>query len=82
MLSIYDVRQKDGCVRKCISFAQAIQSSCSDNDNTDIIPDSGSTSTMRKRRRDFKDDYQFFPDVFVLMGDTSRVPVLGYGTHN
>ena len=48
-LSIYDIREKDGRVRKCISFARAVPFSCSDNDNTDIIPDSDSTSTTRKR---------------------------------
>ena len=79
-LSIYDVRGKDGRVRKCISFARAIPSSCSDDGNTDIIPDSGATSTMRKHRRDFEDDYQACTNVFVLMGDASRVPVAGYGT--
>ena len=35
---------------------------------------------MRKHRRDFEDYYQACSDVFVLMGDVSCVPVLGYGT--
>ena len=45
-----------------------------------MIPDSGSTSTMRRFRRDFENDYQACSNVFVLMGDASRVPVAGYGT--
>ena len=47
-LSIYDVHEQDVSVQKCISFACHIPSSCSTDDNTDIIPDSGSTSTMTK----------------------------------
>ena len=57
-LSIYDVREQDGRVRKCISFSRHIPSSCSNAANTDMIPDSGSTSTMRRFRRDFENDYQ------------------------
>ena len=79
-LSIYNIREKDCRVQKCVSFARAVQSSCSDNDNTDTITDSGSTLTMRKRRRDFEDDYQCCSDVFTLMEDASRVLVLGYAT--
>ena len=79
-LSIYDVHEQDGKVQKCISFACHIPSSCSNAANTDIIPDSGSTSTMRRFRCDFENDYQACSNVFVLMGDASRVPVAGYGT--
>ena len=35
---------------------------------------------MRRRRRDFEDDYQPCTDVFVLMGDASRIPVIEYNT--
>ena len=77
-LSVYDCCDKDGRVRKCISFARAIPSLCSNDDNTDSIPNSGATSTMREHLRDFKDDYQACANVFVLMGDASRIPVLGY----
>ena len=47
-LSIYNCCDKDGHVRKCISLSRAILSSYSNDDNTDIIPDSGATLTMRK----------------------------------
>ena len=52
----------------------------SDDDDTDIIPDSGATSIMRCFHSDFKDDYQACTDVFVLMGDASRIHVAGYST--
>ena len=45
-----------------------------------IVPDSGATSRMRHNRGDFKDDYVRCIDVFVLMGDNSEIPVLGFGT--
>ena len=45
-----------------------------------MIPDSRSTSTMRKHCCDFENDYQACSNVFVLMGDTSHIPVHGYGT--
>ena len=77
-LSAYNLCDKDGCILKCISLARYIPLSCSDNDNN-IIPDSGGTLTMRKHQRDFEDDYQAYSDVFVLMGDGSRIPVHGYG---
>ena len=49
LLSIYDVREADGRVRKCISFARHIPTSRSNNDDDDnFIPDSGATSTMLK----------------------------------
>ena len=48
-LSIYDVCEADGRVRKCISFARYIPTSRSNNDDDDnFIPDSGATSTMLK----------------------------------
>ena len=80
MLSIYDTCDNDGRVSKCISLARAVPSSSSTDDNTDIIPDSGATSTMRRRRSNFEDDYKSCSGVFVLMGDASRIPVAGYGT--
>ena len=45
-----------------------------------IIPDSGATSHMRRNRMDFEADYVLCDNVFVLMGDHSEIPVLGYGT--
>ena len=45
-----------------------------------IVPDSGATSHMRRNRMDFEDDYIACNDVFVLIGDNSEIPVLGYGT--
>ena len=45
-----------------------------------IIPDSGATSHMRRNCMDFENDYVSCNDVFVLMGDHSEIPVLGYGT--
>ena len=44
-----------------------------------IVPDSGATSHMLRNRSDFEDDYVRCTDVFVLMGDNSEIPVLGYG---
>ena len=35
---------------------------------------------MRRNRMDFEDDYVPCNDVFVLMGDHSEIPVLGYDT--
>ena len=35
---------------------------------------------MRRHRADFEDDYVTCNDVFVLMGDGTEIPVLGYGT--
>ena len=35
---------------------------------------------MRRNRMDFEDDYAACNDVFVLMGDNSEIPVLGYDT--
>ena len=78
-LSAYNLCDKDGHILKCISLARYISTSCSNNDNN-IIPDSGATLTMRKHQRDFEDDYQACSDVFVLMGDGSRIPIHGYGT--
>ena len=47
LLSIYDVCEKDGCIRKCISSARHISISCSNSDNNgNAIPDSGAISTM------------------------------------
>ena len=47
----------------------------------DIIPYSGTTSTMRRRRSDFEDNsYTACNGVFVLMGNASKIPVAGYGT--
>ena len=45
-----------------------------------IIPDSGATSHMRRNRMDFEGDYVLCDNVFVLMGDHSEIPVLGYST--
>ena len=49
-------------------------------DGNEIVPDSGATSDMRKDRSVFEDDYVACNDVFVLMGDGTEIPVLGYGT--
>ena len=47
-LSAYDLGDKDSHILKCISLARVMLSSCFDVDNTDIIPDSGATLTIRK----------------------------------
>ena len=49
-------------------------------DDNGIVPDSGSTSHMRKDRLVFEDNYAACNDLFVLMGDGTEIPVLGYGT--
>ena len=45
-----------------------------------IVPDSGATSHMRRNRGDFEDNYIKCTNIFVLMGESSEIPVLGYGT--
>ena len=61
-LSIYDVCGKEGCIRESISFARHIPTSCSNSDNDDdVIPDSGATSTMLKFRPKFSIT-QFIPE--------------------
>ena len=45
-----------------------------------MIPDSGATSHMRRNCMDFEDDYVTYNNVFMLMGDHSEIPVLGYDT--
>ena len=81
MLSIYDSCDSNGHVRKCISLAwYAPSHSTSDSNEFDIIPNSGATSTMRRRRSDFEDDYITCNGAFVLMDDASKIPVANYGT--
>ena len=48
--------------------------------NNEIVPDSGSTSHMRKNGPIFEDYYVTCNDVVVLMVDGTKIPVLGYGT--
>ena len=55
-------------------------SSLSNDTNTDIISDSYATSTMRRRRSDFEDDYKVCTDVFDVMGNARRIPIARYGT--
>ena len=45
-----------------------------------LCPDSGTTSHIFTEESDFGDDYRRCKDVFVYMGDGTRVPVVGYGT--
>ena len=78
LLSIYDYRGKNRHFQKCISLAQYIPTSCSDNDNN-VIPDSGATSTMMKHCQNFEYNYKDCDGAFILMGDASRVAVAGYG---
>ena len=91
MLSPLDCVTADGTVRKCISVAQRGRHNVKVNmgvackatnifDFDHIIPDSGATSHMRRNRMDFEGDYVLCDNVFVLMGDHSQIPVLGYGT--
>ena len=79
MLNIYDCCDKDGHVWKFISFAQAIPYSSSDDDDTDITPNSGTTSTMWRRQSNFEDDYQTCTDVSILISNASQIPIVGYG---
>ena len=44
-----------------------------------IVPDSGATSHMHCIHMDFEGDYITCNDVFVLIGDNSEIPVLGFG---
>ena len=81
----------DGTIRKCISVAKhciyIIRYSTSPDDKTslvtdndEIVPDSGVTSHTRKNISVYEDEYVACNNVFVLMGDGTEIPVLGYGT--
>ena len=56
------------------------RTSASKFDFDHIVPDSGATSHMHCNCMDFEGDYVTYNDVFVLIGDNSKIPVLGYGT--
>ena len=45
-----------------------------------LCPDSGASSHMFTEEGDFDDDYRRCKNVFVYMGDSTRVPVIEYGT--
>ena len=90
MLSLLDRVSADGTVCKCISITlygchnirinvDTVRSSTTKYDIDHIVPDSGATSHMRRNRGDFENDYVRYNDVFVLMGDNSEIPVLGFG---
>ena len=91
MLSPINCVSDDSTVFKCISLAQygrhnarinmgtaRISTTIFDFDH--IVSDSGTTFHMRHNRTDFEDDCVTYDDVFVLMGDNSEIPVLGYST--
>ena len=92
ILKPLDCIASDDTIRKCISFAKhcvnIVRSSITSDDNQtsvnesddEIVPDSGATLHMRRNRSVFEDDYVTCNDVFVLMGDGTEIPVLGYGT--
>ena len=90
LLSPLDYNDSNGILRRCISIARhtigivresSSSHSLSSIDKLEIVPDSGATSTMRKRKSDFEEDsYTPCNDVFVLMGDGHESPVAGYGT--
>lgn len=46
----------------------------------EIIPDSGATAHMLMSEEFFEGDYTRCEDVFVLMGDGTKIPVIGIGT--
>ena len=89
MLSPLDRVTTDGTVRKCISVARCgchnvkvnmgVARKATNIFNFDhIIPDSGATSHIRQNCMDFEGDFVLCDNVFVLMGDHSEIPVLGY----
>ena len=91
MPSPLDRVSANGSVCKCISIARygrhnirinvgTIRAATIKCDMNHIVPDSGATSHMRRNRGDFEDDYVKCTDVFVLMGDSLEIPVLGYNT--
>ena len=86
MLSLLDHISSDGIVCKCISItrhaAGIVQSSIrvATVTSTYIVPDSGATSHMQRNRSEFEVEYVAFNDLFVLIGNNSKVPVLGYST--
>ena len=91
LLKPLDCITSDGTIKKCISVARRcidiVRSSLSPDsvtspvtDNNEIVPDIGATSHMRKDRFIFEDDHVACNNVFVLMGDGTEIPVLGYGT--
>ena len=45
-----------------------------------LVPDSGATPYMFTKESDFGDNYRRYKDVFVYMGNSTRVLVAGYST--
>ena len=91
LLKLLDCIASDGTIRKYISVARHyINIVCSSispetvtslvTNDDEIIPDSGTTSHMRKDISVFEDDYVACSNVFVLIGNGAEIPVLGYGT--
>ena len=90
MLSPLDRVSANGTICKFISIAcyschnvriniGMVHTSTSKFDFDHVVPDSGATSHMRRNRMDFDDDYVTCNDIFMLMSDSSEIPVLGFG---
>ena len=83
MLCPLDKIHPNDSTQKCISnahhFIGVTRSSIIKDSPDKIVPNSGATSHMRHNRADFEDDYVTCNDIFVLIGDGTTIPVLGYG---
>lgn len=91
ILKPLDCIASDGTIRKCVSFAKhyinIVRSSTSSDtfpvtNDDEIVPDSGVTSHTRIYIyiSVFENNYVACTDVLVLIGDGTKIPVLGYGT--
>lgn len=87
MLSPLYCMSSDDTVYKCISVASygrldvgISQTSTAKDESDHIVSDSGATSHMRQNKSNFENYSITCNDVFVLMGDNSEIPVLGFGT--
>ena len=68
-----------GIYHCCLASCRYIPNSQHTKDDV-IVVDSSATSHMRRNRTDFESDYVRCKDTFVIMGDGTEVPVVGFGT--
>ena len=82
LLSFHNRRDPaTGEYHQCVATCRYIPSSKNHCKNVrKLVIDSGATCHMRICCEDFEDDYRRSDKAFVLMGDGSKVPVLGVGT--
>ena len=82
ILGVFDPRDANGVVTgRCVSVARhAIAFHPKSHKRYKIVIDSGATAHMRRFKDDFEiDSYVRCKDTFVVMGDGTEIPVVGYG---